>query len=100
MGISTQTLLRDEVEREVVMFEPRVGMNRVDFEVDEAAARPAVKTGCQEKLENCGMNVEVIADHYYQPSGKVSEPKQVSINAAESCSFPINIQKGTLQFKF
>lgn len=37
MDISTQTLLRDEIERAVVMFEPRVDLNRVDFEVDEAA---------------------------------------------------------------
>ena len=31
MDISTQTLLRDEIERAVVMFEPRVDLNRVDF---------------------------------------------------------------------
>lgn len=37
MDISTQTLLCDEIERAVVMFEPRVDLNRVDFEVDEAA---------------------------------------------------------------
>ena len=43
MDISTQTLLRDEIERAVVMFEPRVDLNRVDFEVDEAAARSSVK---------------------------------------------------------
>ena len=43
MDVSTQTLLRDEIERAVVMFEPRVDLNRVDFEVDEAVARPAVK---------------------------------------------------------
>ena len=36
MDISTQTLLRDEIERTVVMFEPRVDLNRVDFEADEA----------------------------------------------------------------
>lgn len=35
MDISTQTLLRDEIERAVVMFEPRVDLNRVDFEVNE-----------------------------------------------------------------
>ena len=38
MDISTQTLLRDEIERAVVMFEPRVDLNRVDFEVDEGQA--------------------------------------------------------------
>lgn len=43
MVISTQTLLRDEIERAVVMFEPRVGMNRVNFEVDEAATTKVVK---------------------------------------------------------
>ena len=43
MDIATQTLLRDDLERAVVLFEPRVDLNRVDFEVDEAAARPAVK---------------------------------------------------------
>ena len=43
MDISTQTLLRDEIERAVVMFEPRVDLNRLDFEVDEAAARSSVK---------------------------------------------------------
>lgn len=43
MDISTQTLLRDEIERAVVMFEPRVDLNRFDFEVDEAAARSSVK---------------------------------------------------------
>ena len=37
MDISTQSLLRDEIERAVVMFEPRVDLNRVDFEVDEVA---------------------------------------------------------------
>lgn len=37
MDISTQTLLHDEIERAVVMSEPRVDLNRVDFEVDEAA---------------------------------------------------------------
>ncbi|MFI3306808.1 MAG: GPW/gp25 family protein [Rikenellaceae bacterium] len=31
MTISTQTLLRDEIERAVVMFEPRVKLNRVLF---------------------------------------------------------------------
>lgn len=35
MDISTQTLLRDEIERAVVMFEPRVDLNRVDFEVNK-----------------------------------------------------------------
>lgn len=35
MDISTQTLLRDEIERSIVMFEPRIDLNRVDFEVDE-----------------------------------------------------------------
>ena len=43
MDISTQTLLRDEIERAVVMCEPRVDLNRLDFEVDEAAARSSVK---------------------------------------------------------
>ena len=43
MDISTQTLLCDEIERAVVMFEPRVDLYCVDFEVDEAVARPAVK---------------------------------------------------------
>ena len=43
MDISTQTLLRDEIERAVVMFEPRVDLNRLDFEVDGAAARSSVK---------------------------------------------------------
>lgn len=37
MDVSTQTLLRDEIERSVVMFEPRVDLNRVDFEVDRKA---------------------------------------------------------------
>lgn len=55
-------------------------------------------TGCQEKLEKCGMNVNVTADHYYQPKG-VPNSKQASIEAAKKCEFPINIQKGTLQFK-
>ena len=35
MDISAQTLLRDEIERAVVLFEPRVALNRVDFEADE-----------------------------------------------------------------
>lgn len=35
MDVSTQTLLRDEIERAVVMFEPRVELNRVDFEVND-----------------------------------------------------------------
>lgn len=43
LGISTQTLLRDEIERAVVMFEPHVNLNRVDSEVNGVAARPAVK---------------------------------------------------------
>ena len=34
MDLTTQTLLRDEIERAVVMFEPRVELNRVDFEID------------------------------------------------------------------
>jgi len=34
MDLTTQTLLRDEIERAVVMFEPRVALNRVDFEID------------------------------------------------------------------
>lgn len=37
MNIATQTLLRDEIERAVVMFEPRVDLNQVNFEVDEAS---------------------------------------------------------------
>lgn len=37
MNVATQTLLRDEIERAVVMFESRVDLNRGDFEVDEAA---------------------------------------------------------------
>ncbi|MBE5080240.1 GPW/gp25 family protein [Phocaeicola dorei] len=35
MDITTQTLLRDEIERAVVMFEPRVDLHRVDFETDD-----------------------------------------------------------------
>ena len=35
MDISTQTLLRDEIERAVVMYEPRIDLHRVDFETDE-----------------------------------------------------------------
>lgn len=34
MDLTTQTLLRDEIERAVVMFEPRVELHRVDFETD------------------------------------------------------------------
>lgn len=50
MDISTQSLLRDEIERAVVMFEPHV-----DFKMDEAAAtkvvkdlsaKPGIKSGC------------------------------------------------------
>jgi len=37
MDISTRTMLRDEIECAVVMFEPRVELNRVDFEVDKEA---------------------------------------------------------------
>lgn len=37
MDVSAQTLLRDEIERAVVMFEPRVDLDRVDFDVDKAA---------------------------------------------------------------
>lgn len=37
MDVSTQTLLRDEIERAVVMFEPRVDLNQVDFDTDEKA---------------------------------------------------------------
>jgi len=37
MDISAQTMLRDEIERAVVMFEPRVDLHRVDFEADEKA---------------------------------------------------------------
>lgn len=35
MDISAQTLLRDEIKRAVVMFEPRVDLNRVDFEEND-----------------------------------------------------------------
>ncbi len=35
MDVGMQTLLRDEIERAVVMFEPRVDLNGVDFEVDD-----------------------------------------------------------------
>ncbi len=35
MDVSTQTLLRDEIERAIVRFEPRVELHRVDFEADE-----------------------------------------------------------------
>ena len=35
MDVSTLTLLRDEIVRAVVMFEPRVELNRVDFEVND-----------------------------------------------------------------
>lgn len=35
MDISTQRLLRDEIERAIVMFEPRVNLNGVNFEVDD-----------------------------------------------------------------
>lgn len=35
MTVATQTLLRDEIERAIVMFEPRVDLNRVDFETDD-----------------------------------------------------------------
>ncbi len=35
MDISTQTLLREAIEHAVVMFEPRVDLNRVDFEVND-----------------------------------------------------------------
>jgi len=35
MDISAQTLLRDEIERAIVRFEPRVDLNRVDFEADD-----------------------------------------------------------------
>lgn len=38
MDISTQTQLRDEIERAVVMFEPRVDLNKVGFEIDEEGA--------------------------------------------------------------
>lgn len=34
MDTSTQTLLRDEIEHAIVMFEPRVKLNKVDFEVE------------------------------------------------------------------
>lgn len=37
MDVPTQTLLRDEIERSVVMFEPRIALNRVDFEIDREA---------------------------------------------------------------
>lgn len=33
-GISTQTMLLDEIEWTVVMSEPHVDLNRVDFEVE------------------------------------------------------------------
>jgi phage baseplate assembly protein W len=35
MDISRQTLLRNEIEQAVIMFEPRVELNRVDFDIDE-----------------------------------------------------------------
>lgn len=55
-------------------------------------------TGCQEKLEDCGMNVKVTADHYYQPKGTgLEHPKQASIEAAKNSSIPIEIKEGTLQ---
>ncbi len=34
MDTSTQTLLRDEIEHAIVMFEPRVELNKVDFKVE------------------------------------------------------------------
>ncbi|MDR0893026.1 MAG: GPW/gp25 family protein [Mediterranea sp.] len=34
MDVATQTLLRDEIERSVVLFEPRVELNDVTFEVE------------------------------------------------------------------
>ncbi len=37
MDVSTQTLLRDEIERAIVKFEPRVELHRVGFEADEKA---------------------------------------------------------------
>ena len=33
MDIATQTLLRDEIERAIILFEPRVELNAVTFEV-------------------------------------------------------------------
>lgn len=35
MDAATQALLRDEIERAVVMFEPRIDLSRVDFEADQ-----------------------------------------------------------------
>lgn len=37
MDIAAQTLLRDEIARAVVLFEPRISLNRVDFEADDTA---------------------------------------------------------------
>jgi phage baseplate assembly protein W len=35
MNIATQALLRDEIERAVILFEPRVELNSVTFHVNE-----------------------------------------------------------------
>lgn len=35
MDVARQALLRDEIERAVVLFEPRVDLHRVDFEADD-----------------------------------------------------------------
>lgn len=41
MDIATQTMLRDEIERAIILFEPRVELNAVTFEViqDEGVLR-------------------------------------------------------------
>lgn len=59
-------------------------------------------TGCLEKLEKLkkgGMNIRVVADHYYQPKGLgLAHPKSSSVEAAKDSDVIINIDKGpTLQ---
>lgn len=56
--------------------------------------------GCQEELEALGgtFDIEVIADHPYQPKG-IADAKSKSIEAAESSSISISFSKGVAQLK-
>lgn len=52
MDFSMHILLHDDIEQAVVMFEPLVDLNLVDFEMDEAAARPAVKVSAKPGIKS------------------------------------------------
>lgn len=77
------------------------GFLKIWLSTSPCSSKYGTGKGCQEMLESCGMTVEVVADHYYQPRRTgLESSKQASINAANNCSFKIKIKKGTLQLKY